>query len=311
MLSRQGRRSNNTDFATSNRKKKLAMTISVHTLDHDKKRSFSKTMHDNSLETRVLDIVKKAYPDLDPTKHIVLLPVPVRPVVFSKNAPFPEKKRADLPSPPTVRIPKAKSLPKAHASLPMKPTWIEDTPIIQPSKEPTPEVEPAPPKRDIPKPSPREVWLVEPNETLKEALKGTSILEWPEFEIWPEELARGEVEAERLEYIERRRTFDRADWKRKREANEDHEEGESASKKTNYLNEDEDSSDSDTTDSETSSSLSSTDSIDESEEDLEGDAISQEVAVPLAVPTILSTTLPPTQPLRGLASLPPKPPVQL
>lgn len=214
-----------------NSKKKLTLTVSVHTLDEKKKRTSSKITHEHVLETKLLDIIKKADPKFDISKYVVLLPVPVRPLIVSKNAPLDEvsKKSATPAFVPPMQIPKPKPLPKAHSSLPMKPAWLADaTPqeqIVVAAVEPEPVVEQAP-KRQLPKAGPREAWLVDAQATLKDALKGTSILEWPEFELWPEELAREEVEAERLEYAERRKVFDRDDWKRKREAEENSEDEE-------------------------------------------------------------------------------------
>lgn len=211
-----------------NSKKKLTLTVSVHTLDENKKRTSSKITHEHVLETKVLDIIRKANPKFDISEYVVLLPVPVRPLIVSKNAPLDEvKKKSTTPAfVPPMQIPKPKPLPKAHSSLPMKPAWLADAPpqgtTVVAAVEPEPVVEQAP-KRELPKAGPREAWLVDAQATLKDALKGTSILEWPEFELWPEELAREEVEAERLEYAERRKVFDRDDWKRKREAEENSE----------------------------------------------------------------------------------------
>lgn len=269
-----------------------------------------KIMHDNTLETKLQDIIKKAFPDADLTNRVVLLPVPVRPVVFSKNAPFPEAQKGRAPLVIPTPIPKVKPLPKAHSSLPMKPAWLADaaagTAPSLPAREPTPEVE-APPKHEIPKSGPREAWLVDANHTLKDALKGTSILEWPEFEIWPEELARGDVEAERLEYAERRKVFDRDDWKRKRdlgEADEDEDEEGPDTKKINVHQDTHMGSDS-SSDSDSSSSSSSSEDDSDSDEDatIDGETIPTAVSPP-AAPAVVTPTL---QGLRGIAGLPAKP----
>lgn len=268
-------------------------------------------MHDNSLETKILDVVKKAFPSFDTAQHIVLLPVPVRPVIFSKNAPFPEVKKLDLPLlPTTMQIQKVRPLPKAHSSLPMKPSWLADAPAMPAAvKEPTPEPEvPAPPKRELSRAGPREVWLVDVKDSFKDALKGTSILEWPEFEIWPEELAREEVEAERLEYAERRQALDRDDWKRKREAVEEDREDSPDIKKMEL--QDSDDSDDSSSESDTSSSSSSSEGETKPEEDVNGDAIT--VPIPTVVAPQAAAISPASHAvLRGFASLPAKPPSQL
>jgi hypothetical protein len=217
------------------RKKKLLLTVSFHVLDSDKKRTLSNTSHNNDLDTRIHDLLKKSLPDFDASKHVLLLPVPVRPVVFSRTAPplEPAKKPEELFNVP-VQLQASRPLPRAHSSLPMKPSWLDDSTIVEEGeevtlssimvKENTPEPEPPVPRRELPKAQPREVWLVSSTDTLKEALKGVSILEWPEFEAWPEELARKEIKEDRMVYAERRQVYDRDDWRKKREAEDQREE---------------------------------------------------------------------------------------
>lgn len=276
------------NFATANSKKKLTLTVSVHAIDDNKKRSSSKTSHDHTLETKLLDIIKKAYPNLDPAKHVVVLPVPVRPVIFSKNAPLADVKKTLPTFVPPMQIPKPKPLPKAHSSLPMKPAWLSETQPEEPAATPAikPEVEAPvepPPRRELPKAGPREVWLVDVADTLKDALKGTSILEWPEFEIWREEVAREEVEAERMEYAERRKVFDRDDWKRKREAEGDSDgDDRNIAKKSLSQDDGEDGQ----SDSDSSSSISSSSDDDDDtdfSEDMDGTAIVTVASEPIHV----------------------------
>lgn len=241
-----------------------------------KKRLDTHTAHSFDLEMKVVDMVQKLLPKGDIFSHQILIPVPVRPVVFSRiDPPLAPAKKPEIVRPLPAKESKTKALPIPHSSLPIKPSWLDDTiktvepqsatSLVESSYQPLqqePELQAEPIKREMPKVLPREVWRVDFDMSLGEALKGTSILEWPEFELWPTSVVQAEIEAGLLQFADKRPSFDR-DWKRKRQGTvEEEDEVDIANKRTGQQmvdDSDDSTSDSDSSDTSSSSSSSSSD----------------------------------------------------
>lgn len=221
------------EFSLS-RKRKSVLTVTLSVFDDGGGKVCSKTIHQNELTASLKTLMESTLP----TKvsqaslqdhYTVLLPVPIRPSVYvSKNA-LPERAPRALPTPPP-----AKEAPKSlHASLPMKPTWTTGDASSMPAQPTDPP--PALPATEEAstlsstvqsvKPSfdrfSRRVWQVPLTDDLsvEESLKGTTVLEWPEYELWPTSVIDKLVEDGKVQYMPRRDTHrTRGDHPQKRKA---------------------------------------------------------------------------------------------
>lgn len=265
MVHRAGRHTHCLMFFYLNRKKKVILTLTVTLFDEAKNKLHSTTTDAHFVDTNLLTLLEtslSSIPELSSSTaplestHIILLPVPVRPILFTpraNNANTGAGPKADgvvsqkeLEARLQVAVKEDEQrleqeanrpLPKAHSSLPMRPDWVLQTQTEQQQQQAPAVVE----AEKVPEQAAeddsssdsesdsdssadsdsddeesatkevraRQVYLVsatrEPATTLEQALQGTSVLEWPEFEIWPRETVEKEIAEGRMVYVERRK----------------------------------------------------------------------------------------------------------
>lgn len=229
------------------RQRKMYLTVTVDEYDASGAKVTSKTTHQHEMEAKLSDILE-ANNAFDASIHTILLPVPVRPSTYVPRDAQPiipariegQKPKEDIP------------LPAPPSSLPAKPTWAALPDVEQ--EEPSPETI----KPKVPTTTARKVWLVKASSdslTLEDALRGTAVLEWPEFEIWPTATVDKILSKGTLEYAERRDFDPDRNRKRKREV-QDAEDAPAdlRAKQENASSTSSDSSDSSDSDSDSSSS---------------------------------------------------------
>lgn len=195
--------------------------------------------------------------------YAVLMAVPGRPVVFSRNGePLIPASEQSNEQAKTVKA-EDRPLPAPHASLPIKPTWLPD---IAPADEADNVADIAEefgaelPSRHTFSLQAKKYWQIDPlgEQTLEDALCGTTILEWPEFELWPRRYLEQKTEAKQIELVQKREYTRKAWNKREREpASEQDEARPPSRRKLDDGSEQNEGTDNDDSSSDSSSSASS------------------------------------------------------
>lgn len=186
------------------RKRKILLTVSVIFFDREGRRHHASITHNNDMAADLQDLVaavpQESRPGGPDETFTVLMAVPSRPTTY-----VPPNAQPIVPARIGSRK-EEKGLAPAPASLPVKPAWIPEVAADEPvTFDEAEEVEPA----AKPYSTARQVWQVSLRNgdrptTLQEALNGTSIVEWPKFEVWPSSVVLKLVTERKLEFVTRR-----------------------------------------------------------------------------------------------------------
>lgn len=201
------------------RKQSLFLTVSAIVIDSTGQRRDPVTSHQHSIQSDLKTVLLActATNTVDLSTQVVLLRLPARPVVFSSTSkepivPASESKAQEAIAQALDEEAMAKPLPMPHASLPSRPSWVENAPAPEtvPTEPAVNHLEAADPEQTLSttlaKTHARRYWRVERpcTETLESALCGSVILEWPEFELWPRQMFEDQVRDGSIEIIEKR-----------------------------------------------------------------------------------------------------------
>lgn len=213
--------------------------------DTKKQKTHSATLHHNPLTATLAELLSSTLAQsaskaadstsvMDCSAYTMVLPCPMRPTTYIPRNAVPIVPAAITRLEAEKRRVKAeadakKPLPAAPSSLPSRPSWL---PAVEGVELPYAIEEVV--QDDVGRPeeqsgagasamnayaavlsnTARRVWKIgsvtmDTGVTVEDALRGTSILEWPEFELWPTEVVQRELKQGTLELAERRQAHER------------------------------------------------------------------------------------------------------